>query len=108
MNNVIKFPGKTKFAVPDLPGIEDEKKKNTQRNKKSTLIQNVIKVVWVVTVLVWPILKWVFSIEIFFQLIKFMINWDKEGIYAGIDFFSHFALLTALTYFVSIYKPKNL
>ena len=33
---------------------------------------------------------------------------STPGVYAGWTFLLHFAVLTALTYFVSIYKPKGI
>ena len=54
------------------------------------------------------VLKWLVSIEVFFQFIRMIYHWNTPGVYAGWTFLLHFAVLTALTYFVSIYKPKGL
>jgi hypothetical protein len=67
-----------------------------------------VKFVWVATVLVWPILKWVLSIATFFQFVRMLYHWNTPGVYAGWSFLAYFAVLTAITYFVSIYKPKGL
>lgn len=64
--------------------------------------------VWMLTVLAWPVLKWVVSINVFFHFVKMFYYWDTPGIYAGWIFIFHFLALTALTYFVSNYKPKDL
>lgn len=68
----------------------------------------VLKGVWVLTVLAWPLLKWVVSIDCFYQLLRMVYHWDTPDVYAGWTFFLHFTVLTALTYFVSYYKPKGL
>lgn len=68
----------------------------------------VLQAVWVVTVLVWPILKWIVSMDCVFQLVRMIYYWDTPGAYAGFMFLLHFAVLTMLTYFVSIYRPKGL
>lgn len=69
---------------------------------------SIVKGIWVFTVLVWPILKWIVSIDCVFQFVRMMYFWDTPGVYVGWTFLLHFAGLTALTYFVSIYKPKGL
>ena len=66
-----------------------------------------LKAVWVTTVLVWPILKWVIALDCVFQLVRMIYHWNTSGMYAGWTFMLHFAVLTALTYFVSVYKPKG-
>jgi hypothetical protein len=35
-------------------------------------------------------------------------HWETPRVYAGWDFLLHFATLTALTCFVSLYKPKGI
>ena len=67
-----------------------------------------IKGIWVVTVLIWPILKWVVSIDCVFKLIRAIYYWDTPGVHAGWTFMLHFGVLSALTYFVSVYQPKGL
>ena len=67
-----------------------------------------VKVVWVVAVLVWPVLKWVVTLDVLFQFVRMLYHWNTPGIFAGWTFMLHFAVLTALTYFVSMYKPKGL
>lgn len=68
---------------------------------------NILKASWVVAVLVWPVLKWVLSVATFFQFLRMLYHWNTPGVYAGWAFLGCFAVLTAATYFVSIYKPKT-
>ena len=58
--------------------------------------------------LVWPVLKWIVSIDVFIQMILMFARWDTPGSYAGWTFLAHFAVLTGLTYFVGVYRPKGL
>jgi hypothetical protein len=44
----------------------------------------------------------------FFQFVRMLYHWNTPGVYAGWSFLAYFAVLTAITYFVSIYKPKGL
>ena len=64
--------------------------------------------VWMLTVLAWPVLKWVISINVFFHFLKMIYFWDAHGVYAGWVFLFHFLVLTGLTYFVSNFRPKGL
>ena len=54
------------------------------------------------------LLKWIVSIDVFFQFIRMVYHWNTPGVFAGWTFLAHFAVLVALTYFVSIYKPKGI
>lgn len=108
MSNIVKFPRARKpssnkeekiAAPPTAPAL-----KSTGRG----LINGLVKFVWVTTVLVWPILRWVLSIITFFQFVLMIYYWDTPNVYAGWSFLAYFTLLTAITYFVSVYKPKGL
>lgn len=104
MTNIIKFPRQVK-AVAEVkqPAVAA-----TPKAAGRGVGAAVIKGIWVLTVLVWPILKWVVSIDCVFQFARMMYHWNTPGVHAGFTFLAHFAVLTALTYFVSIYKPKGL
>lgn len=102
MSNIVKFPKATKPPALDpvelaVPNAVDH-----------CLLAGLVKFLWVVTVLVWPILKWILSIEVFFQFARMLYYWNTPGVFAGWTFMLHFSVLTAITYFVSIYQPKGL
>jgi hypothetical protein len=104
MAKIIEFPkqpGTTEKFGPVL--------KSPQRNKvKSSFGNGVIKIIWAFSVLTWPILKWIVSIDCVFQFIRMLYFWNAAGHYAGAIFLLHFSVLTFLTYFVTIYKPKGI
>lgn len=104
MTNIIKFPRQVEVTVEAVPKAVEPMPKT----KGAGVAAALVKGVWVLTVLVWPILKWVVSLDCVFQFVRMMYHWDSPGVYAGWTFLLHFAVLTALTYFVSIYKPKGL
>lgn len=106
MTNIIKFPRGD--APPVAPAPVPVKPANGFNAKGKVLLAGLVRFVWVATVLVWPVLKWVVSIEVFFQFVRMIYHWDTPGVYAGWTFLVHFAVLTALTYFVSLYKPKGI
>lgn len=104
MTNIYNFPGKDAAKAVPMP----DKASGGFYAKGKSLPAALVRFVWVVTVLVWPVLKWVLSIEVFFQLLRAFYYWDDPGSYAGWTFLMHFAALTAVTYFVSFFKPKGL
>ena len=72
------------------------------------ILSNLVKVVWVTTALVWPVMKWVLSFNVLFQLFRMLYNWSTPGAYAPWTFFLHFSVLVVLTCFVSLYKPRGI
>lgn len=103
MSNIIKFP--KEHAEPVVTTVLPV---CAAKARDAGLVAGIVKFIWVVTVLVWPILKWVLSIHAAFQFVRMIYYWNTPGVYASWTFLLHFAVLTAITYFVSIYKPKGL
>ena len=108
MTNIIKFPRGAQPADPVAEELPPKAAPAAVKGRGAGVFARVVKVVWVATVLVWPLLKWLVSIDVFIQAIRMMYHWNTPGTYAGWTFLLHFAVLTALTYFVSIYKPKGI
>ena len=59
------------------------------------------------SVLLWPVLQWIVSLDVLYQLLRTLYYWRTPGVYAGWTLAMHFTALTALTYFVSVYRPKG-
>ena len=76
--------------------------------KGKGFLAGVIKTLWVMTILVWPFLRWVAALDVVLQFVRMLWKWDTPGAYAGWTFLLHFGVLTAFTYFVSVYKPKGI
>lgn len=108
MSNIIKFPGGAAPEPAAPPAPVQAKPKGGFNTKRKAILAAVWRGVWIVFVLAWPMLKWVISIEVFFQLIRMIYHWDTPGVHAGWTFLRHFGVLTALTYLVAFYKPKGL
>ena len=106
MTNLIKFSKRARSPDQDRPKAAISIA--IPSVKSPGLTAAVLKCVWVVTVLVWPILKWVISLDCVLQLVRMIYHWETPGVYAGWTFLLHFAALTALICFVSLYKPKGL
>ena len=109
MTNIIQFPmmGNSPPApAPDPPSPSLQPPHLDDARGKAII--SLVKGVWVVTVLVWPLLKRIVSLDVLFQLIRMVHHWSTTGVYAILTFLLHFAVLTALTCFVSLYKPKGI
>jgi hypothetical protein len=63
--------------------------------------------VWMLAVLMWPLLRWIAALDVFWQFCRMVYHWDTPGVYAGWQFLAHFAVLVALHYYVGIYRPKG-
>ena len=108
MSNIIKFPKEIEQPAATAPVEPTAAPTAPAKAPGAGLLAGLVKFVWVATVLVWPVLKWVLSIITFFQFVRMLYHWNTPGVYAGWSFLAYFAALTAITYFVSIYKPKGL
>jgi hypothetical protein len=95
MSNIIKFPDQhcSRIKVnPKIPGFG------------KTLLRNS----WVCIVLIWPMMKFILTIDCTVQLILVFYYWNTPGEYAGWTFILHFTIFVIFTYFVSIYKPSEI
>ncbi len=107
-NNVYKFPGSVGVAEPSALTPEASPKKLTGTlGAAKKLLSHVVKVLWFVMALVWPFLRWVMALDVFFHGALMVWHWDTPGSYAGVTFLLHFAALVGMTFFVSIFKPKG-
>lgn len=112
-SNIIKFPkaGPTDSGPPEPQSkaqVKQQPSKSQSNPKKGGgFLAAILRWVWIGVVLVWPLLKWVISIDVFFQGVRAVYYWGDPAVNAGWTFLAHFAVLTVLTYFVSVFKPKG-
>ena len=81
MTNIIKFPGKAEAPAEVAPEPAAQEKPAPAAPRRG-LFAPVVKAVWVVVVLVWPLLKWIVSIDVFFQFIRMDYHWNTPGVFA--------------------------
>ena len=105
MTNIIQFP-RSDSPADDLAPLKLQARPIDGAGGGGVL-SNVVKVVWVATVLVWPVMKWVLSFDVLFQFFRMLYHWNTPDVYATWTFLLHLAVLVVLTYFVSLYKPKG-
>ncbi len=94
----------SKFTRNNNATRKQETRTGDQARKQQT--SAALTGLWTVTVLVWPLLKWIVALDCVYQLARAVYYWDTPGMYAGWKFLLHFGVLTALTYFVMCYQPQ--
>jgi hypothetical protein len=106
MASIIKFPRSIDSLAPHAtrPQIAS---KYLEGIRGQAIFSGLVEGVWVAIVLVWPVLKWVLSIDVVLQLFRMIYQWGRPDVHDVWTFLLHFAVLTSLTCFVSLYKPKG-
>ncbi|ALS68399.1 KleE stable inheritance protein [Pandoraea apista] len=118
MSNVIKFPGGTPPTVERSEGKTVElpppsavftpgKGAKTTRVGLTPVLLAIVKALWVTLALFWRPVKWLLSLDVAFQFFRMLWHWETPGVHAGLTFLLHFAVLAALTYFVTCFRPKG-
>lgn len=107
--NIIKFPQKDDQAgkQASVP-THDPTRESVKPTRIKIVLDKMLSFIWVMTVLVWPLFRWVLSIEVFFQMLRMIYHWNTPGVYAGWTFLLHFSVLVALTYFVCFFRLKGM
>lgn len=118
MAQIIKFPGgshpaadaRTKRQSPldaalPVPARSGLRQRLFPRTNALRPVGWVVGALWGTAVLSWPVLRWVLSLDVVLQLLRMLWLWDAPGVHTGWSVLAHFALLTGLTCFVSLYRP---
>jgi hypothetical protein len=106
MAKIINFPNSSRAELNQKSPPESEltRNKDLQHLGKSG---GVVKVLWVAAVLLWPWVKWFVVLDVLFQFGRMVYHWNTPSTFAGWTFLLHFGVLTAITYYVSMFKPKD-
>jgi Uncharacterized KleE stable inheritance protein len=67
--------------------------------------QLVVRTVWVLVAMVWPILRWILALDVTLQLFRVLIISASRGWYMDWYLMGHFAVFVIITYFVTVYQP---
>lgn len=104
MARIIKFP-----KAPREPPLRNAEipKSIADRREGLGLLGGVALGAWMVTVLLWGVLRWILAIDVFWQFCRAVYYWDTPGVYAGWTFLAHFIVLSALHYYVGVYRPRG-
>lgn len=116
MGMVLKFPAKPgtaerlrEIAIPVVP-VAPKATPSPGVAKMGflrVLVSHSLNAVWILTLLLWPVLRWIIAIDVAFQAARMAITWNDPGANAGLTFLVHFVFFAALTYFVINYKSKK-
>ncbi len=79
---------------------------NENRVSKDLSTSIIVQLVWALTVMIWPLLRWVLALDVTLQLFRVLILSMHKGWYVDWVLIEHFMFFVALTYFVSVYKPR--
>ncbi|MGZ3238632.1 MAG: KleE stable inheritance protein [Burkholderiaceae bacterium] len=63
---------------------------NMTMPQKSRFGAAVLKVIWVLTVLIWPLLRIVLAMDCVYQFVRMLYHWNTPGVHAGWTFLFHF------------------
>jgi hypothetical protein len=108
MSNIIKFLVKAQPSAQAAPQLVVAQHKPMRDPPRLALFEHLMRVIWLVVVLTWPLVSWVGSIYVFFQFLRMLYHWDTPGSDAGWSFLAHFAVLVVLLRFITMYKPKGI
>ena len=79
---------------------------NKNRVSKDLSTPVIVQLVWALTVMIWPLLRWVLALDVTLQLFRVFVLSMHQGWYLDWILIEHFMFFVALTYFVSVYKPR--
>lgn len=113
MGKVLHFPRRhTERAVPVAAAVETPVLQRDLSLRGEPLGRRLwnagVCAVWVLIALIWPVLKWIVAMEVFFQFMRMLWHWNTPDSNAGWQFGLHFVAFTAITYFVMIFRPANM
>ena len=72
-----------------------------------TFLNRLVTLCWMVTVFVWPVMKWILSLNVLMHFIWMLMSWKDKGFYALLVFLFYFMILVFFTYFVESFKPEK-
>lgn len=108
MGIVLKFPakvdgGKKEVAAPARSTVKDDRINPVL----AVLVTKVVHLLWIITLLVWPVLRWIIAIDVAFYGFMTALAWDTPDTHYGMKFTIHLLVFVALIYFVTQYKEKK-
>lgn len=102
-DNVIRFPRKMERRAP--PPVETSAVIALPLWKR--LVRGAFTIIWMMTVLCWPVLKWIIALDVTCRFLLMLFRWNIPESNAGWVFILHFLIFSALTFYVSCYKPSS-
>jgi hypothetical protein len=110
MTKILQFPRggnsptTSENSASDGSAMAPPQRKDT---KAASFTKGMIKGLWLLTGLMWPLLRRVFALDLVFQFVRMLWHWNTPDLHAGWTFMLHFALFCTLYYFVAVYEPEG-
>lgn len=104
MADIIQFPAVTTSkdkACSPAPGRQSV-------SQPSPNGPSVRQIIWVLTVLCWPMLRFIMVCDVLFQLLRALVLWDTPGAHAGWTLLLHYGFFCYLTWLVAYGEPDQL
>lgn len=112
MSNIVKFPKALKPPAPVAEVVTPAPSPTTRTRGLRRVLLGLVtfldRAVWIMTLLLWPVIKFVGVICLLIQFVRMVYHWNTPGMHAGWTFVLMFAALVAINCYVAIYKPKGL
>ena len=100
MTNIIQFPEKLKQNRPEALPCQSTSHK---RKKVGTAFKYLFIFIQTVLVLLWPIIRWLVYLDLFFYFLKMIMHTNNH---AGFDFMLHYPIVLSGILFVFLYRPN--
>ena len=71
------------------------------RGAVSASLNALVRLLWLITAISWPILRWLLAFDVTFQFMRMAVKFMRQGLYFDWLFWSHFILYVVLICFVS-------
>jgi Uncharacterized KleE stable inheritance protein len=108
--SAVAQPARATAGPASAPSLKTERTRSTGFKVKAIsllLLKGIWASVWLVLVCLWPVGRWIATIDLSFQLIRTAYYWNTPHVYAGWTFLLHFAVFTAWIYLVGVHRPAG-
>lgn len=68
------------------------------------LLRGLIKFVWVISVIIWPVVKWFIVLDLLFAFLKMVFNTEPASTWY---FMAHALVAISIYWFVRLYNPPT-
>jgi hypothetical protein len=66
-----------------------------------------INALYAVAALSFPLVSWMFAVDVFSQFVRMLFMWNSPGAHAGLGFVVHMGVFTAYVCFCTLYRPPG-
>ena len=91
-------------TIITLPRFLPHHGKHRAQSFAAWIASMAVRIVWMLTVMVWPVLRWLVVLDVTAQLFRMLMLFADKGIYVDWTFIAHFIGFTALLCFVKFYR----